>query len=317
MKRKLPVWRSLLYVPANVERYVDRAHTRGADCIQLDLEDSVPPAEKDAARRAVRSAAARVRRGGADVIVRINRPLGLAVRDLEAVIGPDVDGVAISKVDGPSHVRLLDELTGELEAAAGLALGTTRFVVMIETPAAWLQMRDIAAASPRTAGMNIGGEDFALECGMDPTDEALAYPKQAMIIAARAAGVMPLGYIGTVAGYADLERFRAMVRRSRSLGFEGASCVHPGQVTVVNEEYSPRPEEIELARRIVAAKAEAVRAGRASFSLDGRMVDIPVVTRAERLLDRHRAIEARRARAAAAGLGQAGPAPGRDPARPS
>ena len=115
MKPGLPVWRSLLYVPVNVEKFVARAHTRGADCIQLDLEDSVPASEKESARASVPEAAARVRRGGADVVVRINRPLRMAVRDLEASIGPDVDGIAVTKTQSADHLRLLDELVGELE----------------------------------------------------------------------------------------------------------------------------------------------------------------------------------------------------------
>src|SRR5689334_1184031 len=114
-ERDLPVWRSLLYVPVNVDKFVDKAHTRGADVIQLDLEDSVPPAQKEHARTLVEKAAARVRRGGADVVVRINRPLSLAVRDLESSICPDVDGIGVTKADSASHVKLLDELVSELE----------------------------------------------------------------------------------------------------------------------------------------------------------------------------------------------------------
>jgi citrate lyase subunit beta/citryl-CoA lyase len=295
MKPELPVWRSLLYVPVNVDKFVDKAHTRGADCVQLDLEDSVPAAEKDAARLRVPAAAARVRAGGADVVVRINRPIALAVRDIEAAVGPDVDGLAITKVDSPAHVQLLDELAGELEAKAGLAHGHTLFIVMIETPAAFFQMREIASASPRVAAMNIGGEDFALECGMEPTDEALFHPKQQMIIAARAAGVLPLGYIGTVADFSDPDRFRAMLQRSRSLGFEGASCIHPSQVPMVNEAYTPRAEEVAYARRIVEANEVAVRSGRGSFGIDGRMIDLPVVKRARRTLAREEDIARRSA----------------------
>ena len=112
--RELPVWRSLMYVPVNVDKYVDKAHTRGADVIQLDVEDSVPPAEKEKARTLVEAAAKKVRRGGADVVVRINRPLSLAVRDLEHSICPDVDGIACTKVDSASHIKLLDELVTEL-----------------------------------------------------------------------------------------------------------------------------------------------------------------------------------------------------------
>src|SRR5690348_8600127 len=127
MYRDLPVWRSLLYVPVNVEKFVDKAHTRGADCIQLDLEDSVPPAQKAQARTLVEKAAARVRRGGADVVVRINQPLALAVRDLEHSILPDVDGIACTKIDSASHVKLLDELVSDLEEKRGMRVGHTRF----------------------------------------------------------------------------------------------------------------------------------------------------------------------------------------------
>ncbi len=126
MKPGLPVWRSLLYVPVNVEKYVEKAHTRGADCILLDLEDSVPAAEKDNARKLVARAASRVRRGGADVVVRINRPDAMAARDLEALVGPDVNGIAVTKVDDAAHLRRLDERVSQLEAKRGLAAGHTR-----------------------------------------------------------------------------------------------------------------------------------------------------------------------------------------------
>ncbi len=295
MKDGLPVWRSLLYVPVNVEKYVDKAHTRGADCIQVDLEDSVSPAEKDRARTLVPAVAARVRRGGADVVVRINRPLSMAVRDLEASIGPDVNGIAVTKVQGADHLRLLDELVAELELKRGLPAGHTRFIAMIETPAAFFRMADIAGAVGRLAAMNIGGEDFALENGMAPSEEALQMPKQQMVFAACSAGLMPLGFIASVAGFGDWAAFRAMVRRSRQFGFMGAGCIHPGQVPIVNEEYSPAVEEVAYARRIVEESVRAAAVGRGSFALDRKMIDLPVVSRAEGLLARHMAIEVREA----------------------
>ena len=143
MPRDLPVWRSLLYCPTNVEKYVDKAHTRGADVIQLDLEDSVPPSEKVAARKLVEKAAARVRRGGADVVVRFNQPLSQAVPDIEHSICPDVDALACTKIGGASHVQLLDELVSELEAKRGMTVGHTKFIVMIETSDAFFKIRDI------------------------------------------------------------------------------------------------------------------------------------------------------------------------------
>ena len=300
MKSALPVWRSLLYVPVNVERFVEKAHTRGADVLQLDLEDAVPPAEKANARKLVEKNAARVRRGGADVVVRINQPLSLAVRDLEHSICPDVDGIAITKADSASHVRLLDQLVTELEEKRGMPVGHTKFLVMIETTDAFSRIDEIPRASPRTVGMLIGGEDFALDMNAQPDGDVLLHPKQRMIIAARAAGVMPLGFIGTVADFSDWDRFREMVRRARRFGFDGAGCIHPGQVKIVNEEYTPSEEEVAYARKVIQMDKEAAASGRGSFQIEGKMIDIPVVVRAEKLIRRYEAIKAREAKTLAA-----------------
>ena len=300
MNRELPVWRSLMYVPVNVDKFIDKAHTRGADVVQLDLEDAVPPAEKDKARTLVEKAAAKVRRGGADVVVRINRPLSMAVRDIEHTICPDVDGIAITKADSASHVRLLDELVTELEEKRGMKAGHTKFITMIETPDAFFRIQEIAASSPRNVACVIGGEDFALNNNMQPTGEALFYPKQHMVFASYAAGVMPLGFVDSVAGFGDWEKFRKMVRRSRDFGFLGAGCIHPGQVTIVNEEYTPTAEEVDYAKKIIKLDNEAAAAGRGAFQLDGKMIDIPVVVRAQKLIRRYDAIKAREAKTLAA-----------------
>jgi citrate lyase subunit beta/citryl-CoA lyase len=300
MKPNLPVWRTLLYVPVNVEKFVDKAHTRGADVIQLDLEDAVPHAEKAHARTLVEKNAARVRRGGADVLVRINRPIAMAVRDIEACICPDVDALGITKTDSASHIRILDELVSELEVKRGMPVGHTKFNAMIETPDAFFRIHEIVKAADRIVSASIGGEDLALECGFQPTGEALLYPKQHMIIAASAAGIMPIGFIDSVAGFGDWDTFRRMVRRSREFGFMGASCIHPGQVAIVNEEYTPGAEEVAYARKLIAADEEAKKQGRGSFAMDGKMVDIPIIVRAQRLIARHEAIKAREARTLAA-----------------
>ncbi len=298
--RELPVWRSLMYVPVNVDKYVDKAHTRGADVIQLDVEDSVPPAEKAKARTLVEAAAKKVRRGGADVVVRINRPLSLAVRDLEHSICPDVDAIACTKVDSASHVRLLDELVTELEEKRGMPAGHTKFIAMVETADAFFRIHEIVRASPRIVATCIGGEDFALDNNMQPTGEALFYPKQHMIFAANSAGIMPIGFVDSVAGFGDWDKFRKMVRRSRDFGFMGAGCIHPGQVTIVNEEYTPTHDEVEFARKIIKLDQEAAASGRGSWSLDGKMIDIPIIVRAQKLIKRYEAIKAREAKTLAA-----------------
>ena len=296
MNADLPVWRSLLYVPANVEKYIEKAHTYGADCIQLDLEDSVPESEKTRARASIAAASRRLRERGVDVAVRINRSLDLAVRDIEAAVDAEVDALNISKVHSATHLKLLDELVSDLERARGIAVGKTRFIAMIETSSAFFQMPDIAHATTRLVAMGFGSEDFALEVGMRPTEETLAMPKQQMIIAAAGAGLLPLGFIASISNYRDLDAFRVMAHRSRAFGFAGAGCVHPTQVPIVNEAYSPTAEEVAEAKRIVAACQAAGAAGRGSFALDGSMIDRPMVLRAERVIRQQSAIEAREAR---------------------
>ena len=294
--RTLPVWRSALYVPSNVPKFIDSAHKRGADAIIVDLEDSVPIAERPAARHDLQATAENVARGGADVIVRINRPWRQTMLDLEAAISPRVKALAITKVDGADHIRLIAEVVSELEAERGMTVGSTQFMAMIETPGAWFQMPQIANASRRIIALTLGGEDFALEMGMLPTAEALMMPKQQLAIAARSAGILPFGFIGTVADYKDLDAFRQTVRRSRRLGFRGASVIHPGQIAILNEEFAPAADEVASAQKIVAAYDEAVAAGRGSISVDGKMVDVPVVLRAQEVLAIHDAIREREAR---------------------
>jgi citrate lyase subunit beta/citryl-CoA lyase len=294
--KRLPVWRSLLYVPAHVERFVAKAHERGADCIQLDLEDSVPDAEKARARACIAEAAPRVRRGGADVLVRINRALGLAVRDIEAAVGPHVDGLVIPKVDSAAHLRMLEEVIAEVEVQRGLPLGHTRLVPLVESAAAWPRLGEIALASPRIVALNMGAEDLALDCGMVPDAETLLLPKQQLVFAAAAAGVLALGVIGSTTDFDDEAAFRVNVRRSRRFGFSGASCIHPLQVPILNELFSPSPEEVEQAGLIVAALEQAERAGHGAAALHGRMIDAPIAARARRVMERHDAITPRRAR---------------------
>jgi citrate lyase subunit beta/citryl-CoA lyase len=279
-----PVWRSLLYVPTNVERYVAKAHTRGADAIQLDLEDSVPLSKKDEAREMVQEAAERVSQAGADVVVRINQPLRMAVRDLECVISPRITAVVLPKVDSASHVRLLAEVVDELEAERGMTPGQTWFVALVESADAFFRMREIAGAHPRLAAIGLGGEDFATD----------------VVMQARAAGITPLGIIGTVADYSDLDAMREIIRNSRRFGFEGASCIHPSIVPALNEEFRPSDKEVSDAQRIIQAFEGAVAEGRASLEVDGKMIDYPLVFRAERLLALDTAIRKREAKVAKA-----------------
>lgn len=295
-QKNLPVWRSLLFVPVTQRRFIDGAARRGADAIILDLEDSVAVSEKERARTLVSEAAQIVSRGGADVVVRINRPMRMSVRDLEAVIGPGVQAIALPKAESPEHVQLVAEVMDEIEAERGMPAGTTKLLGMVETASAFLRIAEIAKAHPRLVALTLGAEDFALSAGMLPEAEGLFMPKQTCVFAARAAGIMPLGFVGTVAEFHDLDGFRATVRRSRRLGFVGASVIHPSQIAILNQEFRPSAAEIDHARRVVAAYDKALAEGVGAVTVDDKMIDVPIVERARLLLEREEAIAAREAK---------------------
>ena len=284
----LPNWRSLLFVPIIREKFVASAHTRGADAIILDLEDSVPEEEKQRGRELIASAAKEVGRAGAEVLVRINRPWHQAFRDIEAAVSAPVTALMCPKVESPEHLGVIAELLDVLERQRGMPLGHTKLVALIETAAAYFRAREIALATPRLVALSLGAEDFAASVGMEPLGETLEMPKQTVIIAARAAGILPLGFMGTVADFKDLDAFRAVVRRSRRFGFAAASCIHPSQLAILNEEYGVSPTEAERARRLIAAYEAALAQGVGAVTFEGKMIDVPVVERARALLARAR-----------------------------
>jgi citrate lyase subunit beta / citryl-CoA lyase len=289
-----PVWRSILYVPGNVPKFIDKAHERGADCVLVDLEDSVLPAQKPDARAMLADTMKKVARGGADVAVRINRPLRLAIPDIEAAVRPGLSALFITKTEGVQHLRLLDEMVSDLERDRGMMPGSVGFGAMIEHPRALPEIHDIAAHAPRLIGMMLGGEDFALETGSVPTDETLELPKRMVAFAAQAHGVPMIGILGTVADYSDMAAYARSAERARRFGFSGGTCIHPGLVATLNAAFTPTADDVAHAQRLIQADAQAAAEGRGSFQVDGKMIDIPVIERARKLLARHDAIAKRR-----------------------
>ena len=288
-----PVWRSILYVPGNVPRFIDKAHERGADCVLVDLEDSVTLAEKPSARDVLPETMQKVVRGGADVAVRINRPLRLALPDIEAAVRPGLAALFVTKTESVQHLRLLDEVVSDLERERGMPAGGVGFAAMIEHPRALAHIDDIAEHAPRLIAMMLGGEDFSLETGSIPGDETLELPKRLVAFAAQAHGVPMVGVLGTVADYSDPAAYRKSAERARRFGFSGGTCVHPGLVQALNEAFTPSAGEVAYAKRLIEADEQAAAEGRGSFSVDGKMIDLPVIDRARRLLQRYDAIERR------------------------
>jgi len=278
--------RSLLYVPASSERFVAKAHERGADAIILDLEDAVAPREKERARATLTEAVPSVGRNGAKVFVRINAlSTGLALDDAQAACRAGAFGLFVAKVQGPSDLQKLDAELDRVERAHRREHPVV-LVPMLEDPGAILDARAIAAASRRSFALVSGSEDLATALGGEPTPEVLRLPKLLVHLAAKAAGLRSFGMLRTVADFRDGEAVARSAREARTFGFDGASCIHPSVVPILNAAFSPSPEEIERARRMVAAFEVAKADGRGAFLFDGKMVDEPVVERARQLVAR-------------------------------
>lgn len=292
----LPVWRSLLFVPVNVDRYLRKAAECDCDAVVLDLEDGVAPRDKPLARALVAEASSVVGVRGADVLVRINRPLDLAVRDIEDVVSAEVCGLVVPKVDSVGHVQVLSEFVAQVEHAKGLPIGHTRFYCIVDSVSAVPDVCGIAAADPRVVAFGCGAEGLVSTAGGAPDPEALRYPKMQGVIAARAAGVLPLGLFVSVAEQCDLDALRRAVSEARRFGFEGSPCAHPAQVPVLNEGFRPSAEELAEAALVLQAYDTAEAAGRGSTELQGRMIDLRAVARAKRLIDVAQRIEALEAR---------------------
>ncbi|MCL5107409.1 MAG: CoA ester lyase [Chloroflexi bacterium] len=295
--------RSLLFVPGNRERMLARAGTLGEDAVILDLEDSVPLAEKEATRPHVRQAIDAVSQTtGAAVFVRVN-PLGaktaysadLGAQDLAAVACANLAGVILPKVESPDEVLAADALLRQRERALGLPEGQCELVPMLETAKGILFAYDIARAAPgRVRCLSTGFGDLTVDLGIAWTrgEEEVLYARSHLAIASRAAGLeQPLD--GVWADIADQQGLVRSARLARQLGYQGKTLIHPSQVAPVNAVFSPTPEEMARAEQIVAAFSQAEAEGKASIRFAGRMLDYPELERARQTLARARAFAAR------------------------
>ncbi len=277
--------RSLIFVPGNRENMLERARSFDADIIMVDLEDSVPPGEKVAAREMARQWVPALRAEGKRVMVRVNSlDTGLTRAELEAVVSPALHGISLGKVESVRDIRTADSLLSPLEAAAGIEVGTLRIIPWIETAKAMWDARDIAESSARVVAIAFGAEDFTNDMGIERTDtgEEVAVPRSWVPVAARAADVG--GLDSPFVRFRDPDALRNDAQTARRMGYTGKFAIHPAQLEIINETFSPSAEEIEYARRVMEAWDAAEAAGRGSLALDGRMVDVPVVKRAQNLL---------------------------------
>jgi len=290
----LRIRRSTLIFPVNVRKFIEKAHTRDADAISLDLEDSVPPAEKAEARKRVKEAIGMAGRGGAEILVRINNEPDLIIEDIDAAVHPGLFGIHFPKVESAEQVHRLDALLEAKEKERGMPPGSLTVSAHIETPLGLLNAEAIARASSRLESLSIGPEDYCFELGVEPSESGieLLYAVSRVVTLCKAYKLRAHGIVGSVAGFRKLDQFEQAAVRGRQMGTEGAGCIHPDQVKILHRVFSPDPEAVRYAYRVVAAFEEGVQKKTASVSLEGKMIDIPVYYRARRTIERAEAIEA-------------------------
>ena len=286
--------RSLMFVPGNRADMLEKAVGFEADALMPDLEDSVPLPEKAHARGVVAQALPALAKGKSLIIVRVNAlTTGLMEDDLAAVVGPFIHGVGVPKTESAWDVQQADAILERLERQRGLPPGQVRLAVWVETAKAVVRAWEICSASPRAIGVCFGAEDLTVDMGTKRTDEGeeVLYARSAVAVAAHAADI--LAFDTPYVNFRDPEGLRRDTAKGVSLGYQGKFAIHPGQLSIINELFAPTPEEVDYARRVVQAAQEAEAEGRGATSLDDRMIDAPVVKRAQRVLAAAESIAAR------------------------
>ena len=277
--------RSLLFVPGNRANMLEKAMGLRPDAVVPDMEDSVPMAEKANAREMVASFLPKLAENGHQIIPRVNSlHTGLMEDDIAAIVGPHIAGVSVGKVGSANDVRQIADAVGRLEIVAGISFGSTSLVLWVETASAIVNAYSICKASKRVMAVAFGGEDLTNDMAIPRTksEAEIAHPRSVVAVAAKAAGVLALET--PYFNYKDDEGLRRNSTASRNLGFRGRFAIHPAQIEGINASYMPSEEEIEQACRVVAAFDEAEGRGSAATSLDGMVIDVPVVERARKVL---------------------------------
>ena len=277
--------RTMMFVPGNNPGMMADAHIYGPDSIMLDLEDSVTMAEKDAARLLVYQALKTVDYGNTEMVVRIN-PLNtpFGKKDIEAVVKAGVDVIRMPKTETAEEVVEVEREIERVERELG-CVGRTKIMAAIESTLGIVNAYAIATASPRMMGIALGAEDYCanLKAQRTPGGDELRLARETIVVAARAAGIDALDTV--YSNLNDMETFRQEVEYIKTLGFDGKSIINPRQIEVINEVFAPKEKEITKARAIIAAIKEAEAKGSGVIALNGKMIDRPVVIRAQRTIN--------------------------------
>lgn len=282
--------RTMLYLPGNNPAMLTDAIIYNSDSIMIDLEDSIPVNEKDTARLLTYHALKSLDFKGIEVVVRINgleTPYG--EEDIKAVVAGGVDVIRLPKTETKEDLYAVEALIEEEEKRNGLEIGTIKMMAAIESPLGVHNALDIAQASKRLIGIALGAEDYVTSLKTNRSDGGteLLYARSQILVAARIAGIYALDTV-----YSDvnnIEGFKEEVRYIKQLGFDGKSVIHPSQVRAVHEIFCPTESEIDYSERVLKEINKAHKEGLGVITVDGKMIDQPMIERAERVIELYKA----------------------------
>ena len=278
--------RSLIFVPGNRTNMLEKAKDFKTDIVMVDLEDSVPPNEKFAARELASEWVDILSNHNQKVMVRVNSlDTGLTKDEITNIISPRLYGISLGQVTSGWDIQSLDSMLVEAEGRLQIPAGTIKIIPWIETAQSIMRLDDISKASNRIIAIAFGAEDYTNDMGVRRTDmgEEVAFPRSVVAIAARAANIGALD--SPFVSFKDHVNLKTDSIKARQLGYTGKFAIHPDQLEIINQTFSPSQEDIAYALAIVEGWNDAVEMGRGSFDLNGKMVDVPVVKRAQNLLD--------------------------------
>ena len=277
--------RSLIFVPGNRPNMLERSKNFKTDILMIDLEDSVPPNDKLAARLLASEWVDILSNHNQKVMVRVNSlDTGLTKDEITNIISPQLYGISLGKVTSRWDIQSLDDILIEAEERFQIPVNTIKIIPWIETAQSIMRLDDIAKASNRIIAIAFGAEDYTNDMGIQRTDMGVEveFPRSSVAIAARAANVAALD--SPFVAFKDPINLKTDSMKARQLGYTGKFAIHPDQLEIINQTFSPSQEDIAYALTIVDGWNDAVKKGRGSFDLDGKMVDVPVVKRAQNLL---------------------------------
>jgi citrate lyase beta subunit len=282
--------RALLYMPGDDRRKIEKSTTLGVDCVCMDMEDGVAISHKTEARAVIAQAMKDLDFGNSERCIRINSfGSGFEKFDLAAAVATNPDSIVLPKAETAAQVRLISEYIETYELSSKMNRGSIRLLVGVETARGILNLKEIAEADRRLDAIIFGAEDYAASIGATRTKEAteVLYARSAVVTACAANELQAIDMV--YIDFRDVEGLRLEAEQGAGLGFSGKQIIHPNQVASVQEAFTPSEEAIEYAQRVAATFASSQKEGRGAFALDGKMIDMPLLKNAQKVLDRAKA----------------------------